>query len=173
MGQQQLLLLVLGIVIVGLAVVVGIQAFSENRIKSRMDVETGMAVQIATEISAWWMKPTAFGGGGQSLNPATTVTMEKLGYPQDETSEIRTGYWDRPNDVFRGIYFGSMDQNPTPVPMVHVHPVEYTAEGAVLVEIAVWGPKPECFARRTAITSGGGRRYEGDLANPNAALCHW
>jgi Tfp pilus assembly ATPase PilU len=31
MGQQQLLLLVLGIVIVGLAVVVGIQAFSENQ----------------------------------------------------------------------------------------------------------------------------------------------
>ena len=34
MGQQQLLLLVLGIVIVGLAVVVGIQAFGENQKKA-------------------------------------------------------------------------------------------------------------------------------------------
>ena len=40
MGQQQLLLLVLGIVIVGLAVVVGIQAFSENQRKANADAMT-------------------------------------------------------------------------------------------------------------------------------------
>ena len=48
MGQQQLLLLVLGIVIVGLAVVVGIQAFSENQKKSNADALVNDAIRIAS-----------------------------------------------------------------------------------------------------------------------------
>ena len=49
MGQQQLLLLVLGIVIVGLAVVVGIQAFSENQKKSNADALVNDAIRIASD----------------------------------------------------------------------------------------------------------------------------
>ena len=47
MGQQQLLLLVLGIVIVGLAVVVGIQAFSENQKQANADQMVNDAIRIA------------------------------------------------------------------------------------------------------------------------------
>ena len=63
MGQQQLLLLVLGIVIVGLAVVVGINAFSENRIKSNADAMVTDGLRIASDVQAWALKPTQFGGG--------------------------------------------------------------------------------------------------------------
>ena len=52
MGQQQLLLLVLGIVIVGLAVVVGIQAFSENQKKANADATVNDAIRIASEIAS-------------------------------------------------------------------------------------------------------------------------
>lgn len=62
MGQQQLLLLVLGIVIVGLAVVVGINAFSENRIKSNADALVTDGLRIASDIQAAALKPTQFGG---------------------------------------------------------------------------------------------------------------
>src|SRR5690554_5459445 len=47
MGQQQLLLLVLGIVIVGLAVVVGIQAFGENQKKANSDAPANAGVRSA------------------------------------------------------------------------------------------------------------------------------
>ena len=63
MGQQQLLLLVLGIVIVGLAVVVGINAFSENRIKSNADALVTDGLRIASDMQAWALKPTQLGGG--------------------------------------------------------------------------------------------------------------
>ena len=77
MGQQQLLLLVLGIVIVGLAVVVGIQAFGENQKKSNSDAITNDVIRIASDAQAWALKPAAFGGGNGKFD---TVGLEKLGY---------------------------------------------------------------------------------------------
>ena len=78
MGQQQLLLLVLGIVIVGLAVVVGIQAFGENQKKANADALVNDAVRIASDAQAWRLKPAAFGGGANlKLKDADLV---KLGY---------------------------------------------------------------------------------------------
>lgn len=83
MGQQQLLLLVLGIVIVGLAVVVGIEAFSENRKKANVDALVSDLVRFASDAQAWMLKPAAFGGGANSC--ATNcdwrmVTFSALGY---------------------------------------------------------------------------------------------
>ena len=77
MGQQQLLLLVLGIVIVGLAVVVGIQAFGENQKKANADALVNDGVRIASDAQAWALKPTAFGGGDGSL---VGVDFLDLGY---------------------------------------------------------------------------------------------
>ncbi|MEM0961015.1 MAG: hypothetical protein AAGK21_00580 [Bacteroidota bacterium] len=73
MGQQQLLLLVLGIVIVGLAVVVGIQAFSENQAKANLDALVNDGVRIASDVQAWSLKPQAFGGpaSGEDWSDAT------------------------------------------------------------------------------------------------------
>src|SRR5690606_2317238 len=90
MGQQQLLLLVLGIVIVGLAVVVGIQAFSENQKKANADALVNDAIRIASDAQAWMLKPTAFGGGNNSC--ATTcawggVAFAQLGYPTNEDGD--------------------------------------------------------------------------------------
>ena len=95
MGQQQLLLLVLGIVIVGLAVVVGIQAFGENQKKANADALTNDAIRIASDAQAWALKPTAFGGGNGSFGtayaagaavPANAVGLAKLGYELTGTS---------------------------------------------------------------------------------------
>jgi hypothetical protein len=75
MGQQQLLLLVLGIVIVGLAVVVGIQAFGENQKKANADALVNDGVRIASDAQAWALKPTAFGG------PATGEDLSDVSFP--------------------------------------------------------------------------------------------
>ena len=79
MGQQQLLLLVLGIVIVGLAVVVGIQAFSENQKKANADALVNDAIRIASDAQAWKLKPAAF-GGGSAVAGWTGMTLNQLGY---------------------------------------------------------------------------------------------
>ncbi len=64
MGQQQLLLLVLGIVIVGLAVVVGINAFGENQKRANADALVNDGLRIASDVQAWALKPQQFGGAG-------------------------------------------------------------------------------------------------------------
>ncbi|HEX8298821.1 MAG TPA: hypothetical protein VF594_06630, partial [Rubricoccaceae bacterium] len=63
MGQQQLLLLVLGIVIVGLAVVIGVQSFEQSRKQADLDRYTAEAVRLATTAAAWREMPPAVGGG--------------------------------------------------------------------------------------------------------------
>lgn len=79
MGQQQLLLLVLGIVIVGLAVVVGIQAFSENQKQANADMMVNDAIRIASDAQAWKLKPGAFGGGASASN-WTGLNFGQIGY---------------------------------------------------------------------------------------------
>jgi hypothetical protein len=79
MGQQQLLLLVLGIVIVGLAVVVGIQAFSENAKQANADQMVNDAIRIASDAQAWKLKPGAFGGGASETN-WTNLDFGQIGY---------------------------------------------------------------------------------------------
>jgi len=69
MGQQQLLLLVLSTVIVGLATVAGIQAFSENQEQATQDALTQRGLDIATQVSATLNKPSQFGGANTGDNP--------------------------------------------------------------------------------------------------------
>ncbi|MDA0875367.1 MAG: GspE/PulE family protein [Bacteroidetes bacterium] len=83
MGQQQLLLLVLGIVIVGLAVVVGIQAFSENQKQANADQMVNDAIRIASDAQAWKLKPGAFGGGASATN-WTGLDFGQIGYAEGD-----------------------------------------------------------------------------------------
>lgn len=95
MGQQQLLLLVLGIVIVGIAVVAGIQAFSEGKQKAEQDAAVSDAMRIISDIQAWKLKPGAFGGGadldaGTFGDGTTDVTFKAMGYPVVEATKYAT-----------------------------------------------------------------------------------
>ena len=79
MGQQQLLLLVLGVVLVGLAVVVGLDAFNENRHKTTYDLVTDEAVRIAAELIAWRAKPLSM-AGGEGDTYLESASFSDLGY---------------------------------------------------------------------------------------------
>jgi hypothetical protein len=81
MGQQQLLLLVLGIVIVGLAVVVGINAFGENQKRANADALVNDGLRIASDIQAWALKPEQFGGAG---GWSTTMPVGETGFFAEE-----------------------------------------------------------------------------------------
>src|SRR5690606_5820738 len=77
MGQQQLILLVLATVIVGIAIVVGIRAFTENDARANADAMMQDAVRMANDIQAAVKKPAPFGG----VAGFGTVTYGSIGYP--------------------------------------------------------------------------------------------
>ena len=86
MGQQQLLLLVLGVVLVGLAVAVGIQAFGEQTRRADMDLVVDKAVDLAARLIAWEQTPRALGGGGNDDDLGTTVGLADLGVTTNGTA---------------------------------------------------------------------------------------
>lgn len=97
MGTQQLLLIVLGVIIVGIAIAVGItifnnQAYNSNQqaVASELNNYSQMAIQ-------WWKTPVAQGGAGQA---AAEFTLSKastwIGLPsaQPTTNTTDSGkFW--------------------------------------------------------------------------------
>lgn len=67
MGQQQLLLIILGIIIVGLAVVVGISLFSANATESKRNNIINDLIHLASEAQKYYRTPSAMGGGSSSF----------------------------------------------------------------------------------------------------------
>ena len=67
MGQQQLLLIVLGVIIVGIAVVVGINLFNANAEESTKDTIASEATNLGAMCLQYFKKPLALGGGGNSF----------------------------------------------------------------------------------------------------------
>uniref|UniRef100_A0A7V3E8D2 Uncharacterized protein n=1 Tax=Ignavibacterium album TaxID=591197 RepID=A0A7V3E8D2_9BACT len=67
MGQQQLLLIVLGVIIVGIAVVVGINLFNANAEESAKDTMISEGTNLGALAQQYYKKPTAMGGGGNSF----------------------------------------------------------------------------------------------------------
>ena len=67
MGQQQLLLIVLGVIIVGIAIIVGINLFSEQAAASNFDAVMNDMQRIAATSQQWYLKPVALGGGGRTF----------------------------------------------------------------------------------------------------------
>ena len=64
MGQQQLLLIILGVIIVGIAVAVGITMFQDNAISANKDAVINDLIQISAKAQQYFRKPTSMGGGG-------------------------------------------------------------------------------------------------------------
>lgn len=67
MGQQQLLLIVLGVIIVGIAVVVGINLFNANAEESAKDTVVSEATNLGAMAQQYFKKPVALGGGGNTF----------------------------------------------------------------------------------------------------------
>jgi len=75
MGQQQLLLIVLGTIIVGVAVVVGINMFGQGAVNAERDALLQDVNSIASNAAAYWRKPAALAGGARSFVGISDVTM--------------------------------------------------------------------------------------------------
>ncbi len=67
MGQQQLLLIALGIIVVGIAVAVGINLFSASAVEANRDAIISDLNFISALARAHFKKPDALGGGENSF----------------------------------------------------------------------------------------------------------
>lgn len=74
MGQQQLLLIVLGTMIVGVAVVIGINIFTTETINAERDALMVDVNKVAASAASYWRTPIALGGGARSFLGVTNVT---------------------------------------------------------------------------------------------------
>lgn len=71
MGQQQLLLVILVTIIVGIATVVAINTFGSASDSANMDAVNTDLASIASSAQGYYMKPTMLGGGGKSFSGIT------------------------------------------------------------------------------------------------------
>ncbi|MGA9117451.1 MAG: hypothetical protein WB626_11800 [Bacteroidota bacterium] len=67
MGQQQLLLIILGVIVVGIAVAVGITMFQDNAVSANRDAVTNDLVNLAARAQQHYRRPSALGGGQGSF----------------------------------------------------------------------------------------------------------
>ena len=64
MGQQQLLLLVLAVIIVGIAIVVGITMFNSQAASANLDGVTNDLMNLGSRAQQYYIRPESMGGGG-------------------------------------------------------------------------------------------------------------
>ena len=89
MGQQQLLLLVLSTIIVGVSIVVGIGMFQDSAMNANIDTVTQENVTIASKATEWFNKSVALGGGGGDFSANGGVTLQKLGHATTAGNAMR------------------------------------------------------------------------------------
>ncbi|MCF8261524.1 MAG: hypothetical protein K9J12_12175 [Melioribacteraceae bacterium] len=118
MGQQQLLLIVLGVIIVGISVVVGISVFSASSTSANRDAVVSDLTTLANMAQQYYRKPTAMGGGGNSFSswsiPASLAATGNGSYAATVTASqvtlVGTGNQlgdDETNNVSVTMYVGS------------------------------------------------------------------
>ena len=74
MGQQQLLLIILGIIVVGVAIAISITLFRGNAIDRKREILVNESHNIGSIAISYFKKPKMMGGGGKSFSGWTIPT---------------------------------------------------------------------------------------------------
>jgi hypothetical protein len=76
MGQQQLLLIVLGLIIVGIAIAVGMNIFTGLAKDANRDRVVNDLVNLAAKAQQFYRRPLQMGGGGNSFGDGNTNQLD-------------------------------------------------------------------------------------------------
>jgi len=74
MGQQQLLLIILGVIIVGIAIAVGLSLFSAQSVQSNRDAIINDLNNLAAQAYQFRIRPSSMGGGQGDYTTFTIPT---------------------------------------------------------------------------------------------------
>ena len=80
MGTQQILLIVLSVIIVGIAVAVGITMFNTQAQNANRQALVADANNFATQMIAYYKTPTSHGGGGRAFEASMDTLEVWLGF---------------------------------------------------------------------------------------------
>ena len=75
MGTQQILLIVLSVIIVGVAVSVGINMFSMQAFNSNQQALAAELMNYSTLVLQYWKTPASMGGAGQVIGNVTVASV--------------------------------------------------------------------------------------------------
>jgi len=89
MGQQQLLLIILGVIIVGIAIAVGLQLFQAGAVDSNQDAMITDIMNISANADQWRIRPVSMGGGSGEF---TAEIVAKLNENQRLTETANATY---------------------------------------------------------------------------------
>lgn len=89
MGQQQLLLILLVTIIVGIATVVAVQIFSTGAQQANLDAVHTDLRSMANFAQAYYQKPSHIKGGGQSYS---NITFEGFAIPGEVSNDEHTEF---------------------------------------------------------------------------------
>jgi len=78
MGQTQILMIVLAVIIVGIAVAAGITMFGKSSVTANRDAVVSDCQSVVSAAQQFYKKPTEMGGGGRAF---TGLTLAKLNWP--------------------------------------------------------------------------------------------
>jgi len=78
MGQQQLLIALIAVVIVGIAIVVALGMFSSGSIESQRNAIIGDLLQFAQQARSYYWRPRMLGGGDSSFEGITLRTISSV-----------------------------------------------------------------------------------------------
>jgi hypothetical protein len=127
MGQQQLLLLVIGVILVGLAVLAGFEAFNRHTRQDEADGLLDRGLAIATHAVQWKTVNDPFAGGNQSYAQLATDGLDRLALSEttirgtfaityaDQDSLVITGVSDRYPEVGIRVYVNEYTINDSDV----------------------------------------------------------
>jgi hypothetical protein len=79
MGQQQVLLIILGIIVAGIAVFAGITLYQDNAVDHNRAAVIGDLKKLAVKAQQYYARPTTLGGGGRSF---VGLTADAVGIAQ-------------------------------------------------------------------------------------------
>ena len=92
MGQQQLLLIVLGVIVVGIAVVVGINLFNANAVSANRDGVVSDLNNLGAMAQQHYKKPISMGGGGNTFTGASANPVQPFTIPPQLISTANGSY---------------------------------------------------------------------------------
>ena len=95
MGQQQLLLVILVTIIVGIATVVAINIFGTAADEANRDAVRQDLLAASAQAQGVWARPTLMGGAGRDFNDNTAITpaelLSRLNIPGSATEDAELG----------------------------------------------------------------------------------
>jgi len=108
MGQQQLLLIILGTLVVGIAVAGGIILFRGGAVNAARDAVSLDVEELAGRAQVYYRKPRVMGGGNRSFNKAGGGFIgiyDLTNAPVNQNGTYSISFADADSIVIRGVGF--------------------------------------------------------------------